>query len=142
VGGRFASGELLLERCGPPVRVWRVVVGEMWATGLGRESFCWIDVGHRFEFGVFSLERCGRQIRVRRGQDGCCWIDVGHRFEFGGFSLERCGRQIRVGRVFLLERCRQQVCGLQVWIGSWESWIGRVVVGNLWGTGSDQLSFC
>jgi hypothetical protein len=56
------------------------------------------------------------------------WRDVGDRFGSGGFSLERC---------------RRQVCGLQVWIGSWESWIVRVVVvGNLWGTGSDQLSCC
>jgi hypothetical protein len=112
VGDRFELGGFSLDRCGPQVRVGRVVVGEMWATGsswegfrwrdvgdrFGSEGFRWRDVGDRFELGGFSLERCGRQVRVGR--------DVGDRFEFERFSLERCGRHVPI-RTVNMERCDQ-----------------------------------
>jgi hypothetical protein len=73
VGDRFELGRFSLERCGKQVRVERVVVGEMWATGSSWEGFCWIDVGDRFELGGFSLDRCGRQVGVGRVFVGEMW---------------------------------------------------------------------
>jgi hypothetical protein len=80
-----------LERCGRQVRVGRVVVGEMWATGSRWEGCSWRDVGDRFELKGFSLEICGGQVRVGRvvvgemwaissSWEGFRWRDLGDRF--------------------------------------------------------------
>jgi hypothetical protein len=66
VGDRFELGGFSLERCRRQIWIGRVVVEELWATGLNRESYCWRDVGDRFRSGELTLERCGRQVRVGR----------------------------------------------------------------------------
>jgi hypothetical protein len=47
------------------VRVGRVVVGDIWATGSNWEG-CWRDVGDRFRSELLLLERCGQYDRMGR----------------------------------------------------------------------------
>jgi hypothetical protein len=78
VGNWFKLQRLLLRRCRQQVYVRSVSVGEIWATGSSRESYC--------------LTR--EMWATGSSWEGFRWRDVGDRFKLGGFSLERCGQQV------------------------------------------------
>jgi hypothetical protein len=91
VGNRFRLRELLSETCGSQVCSGRVVVGDLWATGLDQGSCRWRPVGCRFGSGELLLETCGQQVRIRRvvvgdlwatglDRESCRWRPVGGRF--------------------------------------------------------------